>query len=208
MAAVLLSTTDARADFDFQLATNMNGGWLRQTPAFTTKPVTTSAREMGESRIAAGRSIGMLGLSSDLELTLDDRWRVPLIGGALWWAVGSYDATITSLDGSIARVRPWSAFRGDIFLPGVGRRWKYRRNMVGLAARTGVSFMTMGGTVAAGGDSSPIDLTAATFLVQVELEACRRLDPTTRVCVQVVPRVFEHELLNGVTFGLRMEWGR
>jgi hypothetical protein len=53
-----------------------------------------------------------------------------------------------------------------------------------------------------------MDLRAASFLVQAELEACRRLDPTTRLCLQVAPRIFDHELLNGVMFGLRMEWGR
>lgn len=163
---------------------------------------------MGEGSLRTGRSIGMLGVGADVDLTLDDRWKLPLFGGNVWWAVGPYDALMTSFDGSIARLRTWSTFRGDILLPGIGRRWKHRRNMWAAAVRSGISFTTMGGTVAAGTETVPLDLSAATFLVQVELEACRRLDPTTRVCLQVVPRLYEYELLNGVTFGVRMEWGR
>ncbi len=211
-AIVLVATcavaSDARADFDFQFATSFGGGWLRETPTFTAKPVSTSAREMGEGLVKTGRSVGMLGVGLDLDLTIDDRWKVPLFGGNAWWTVGSYDALVSSLDGSVANLRTWSTFRGDVLLPGFGRRWKHRRNMWAAAVRSGVSFATMGGTVAAGSESYPIDLSAVTFLVQVELEGCRRLDPTTRVCLQVVPRLYEYELLNGVTFGVRMEWGR
>lgn len=199
---------DARADFDFQFATSVSGGWLRQTPSFASKPVSTNARDIGANDVKMRGGLGMLGVGGDMELTLDDRWKVPLLGGVAWWAVGSYDTTVTSVDGSIARVRPWSTFRGDLLLPGIGRRWKHRRNMWAAAVRTGVSYASMGGTVAAGAEAAPLDLTAVTFLVQIELEGCRRLDPTTRVCLQVVPRLYEHELLNGVTFGLRMEWGR
>ena len=181
---------------------------MRRTPSFTAAGVSTSAREIGEGSIDSGRSLAMMGVGGDVELTIEDRWKVPLLGGNAHWAVGRYDETVTGFDGSIARLRPWSTFRGDILLPGVGRRWTHRRNMWAAAIRTGLSFATMGGSVAAGTETVPLDLDAKTFLVQVELEACRRLDPTTRVCLQLVPRVFEHELMNGVTFGVRMEWGR
>jgi hypothetical protein len=208
VVATCLSSNRARADFDFQIATSVSGGWFRQTPTFTSKAITTSAREIGEGRIRTGKSLAMLGIGADTELVIDDHLRVPVLGGNVAWAIGPSDATVTSLDGSIASVRPWSTFRGDILLPGVGRRWKHRRNMWGAAIRSGISFATMGGTVAAGAESVALELMAATFLVQIELEGCRRLDPTTRVCLHVVPRLYEYELLNGVTFGLRMEWGR
>lgn len=204
----LACTHEARADVDFQLATSLSGGWLRETPTFTTQPISTEAREIGESRLRTGRGLAMLGFGADIELTIDDRWKVPLVGGNAMWAVGSYDTTVTSLDGSIASVRPWTTFRGDFLMPGIGRRWKHRRNMWAASVRSGVSILTMGGAVAAGAGNVDLDLSTATFLVQVELEGCRRLDPTTRICLQVVPRLYEHELLNGVTFGLRMEWGQ
>jgi hypothetical protein len=208
VASVCLCSREARADVDFQFAAGMSGGWLRRTPAFTARDVETSARHIGEGAVRTGPSLAMLGIGGDIELTIDDRWKLPLVGGNAWWTVGSYDTTVTSLDGSIAQVRPWSTFRGDVLLPGIGRRWKHRRNMWAAAVRSGLSFATMDGTVAAGVESVPLVLRATTFLVQVELEGCRRLDPTTRICLQVVPRLYEYELLNGLTFGLRMEWGQ
>jgi hypothetical protein len=208
LAATAVLAHDARADFDFQFATNVNGGWLRQTPSLSAPALSTSAREMDAGQVRRTGGLVLLGPSLDVDLTLDDRWKVPLLGGSLQWAAGSYDATITSFDGSITRLRPWTTFRGDLLLPGVGRRWKHRRYMLGAAVRTGVSFLKMDGSLAAGADTVPLSVSATTFLVQVEIEGCRRLDPTTRICLQVVPRIYEHELMNGVVFGLRMEWGR
>lgn len=181
---------------------------MRRTPTFSSKSLETNARVFGAGRVPTDRSLALVGPSLDVELTLDDRWRVPIIGGATYWAAGSYDRVVTSLDGSIASVRPWSAFRADLLLPGIGRRWKHRRNMWGVSLRSGVSFMQMGGSVASAAESDALELSAATFVLQAEIEACRRLDPTTRICLQVAPRLYEHELMNGLTFGIRMEWGR
>lgn len=203
-----VSASEARADVDFQVATTVSGAWLRETPDLDAKSVTTSARDVGAGRVRTGGGLAMAGVGGDVELTIDDRWKVPLFGGMFFWAVGSYDATITTFDGSIARLRPWTTVRGDFLLPGVGRRWKHRRNMWGVAVRTGVSVAAMGGSVAAATETAALEMSAGTFLLQLELEGCRRLDPTTRACLQVVPRLYEHQLLNGLTVGLRMEWGR
>lgn len=208
VVAASVTASDARADFDFQVATTVSGAWLRETPDFDAKGVTTSARDIRAGRVRTSGGLAMIGFGGDVDLTIDDRWKVPLFGGAFFWSVGAYDSTITSFDGSIARLRPWSTMRGDFLLPGVGRRWKHRRNMWAAAVRTGFSIAAMGGSVAAGAETAPLEMSAVTFLLQLELEACRRLDPSTRACLQVVPRLYEHQLLNGLTFGLRMEWGR
>jgi hypothetical protein len=210
LAAACLPAEEARADWDPQLATSMNGAWLRRTPALASKGVSTSARAVsaGALESPSRSSIGLIGLSGDFEVTVDDRWKVLVFGGSFYWALGSYDTTVTSIDGSIATLQPWTTVRGDLLLPGVGRRWKHRRTMWAAAVRTGIGFMAMGGEVGAGADRTPLPLGATGFLVELELEACHRLDPTTRVCVQVAPRLYDHELMNGLTFGLRMEWGR
>jgi hypothetical protein len=80
--------------------------------------------------------------------------------------------------------------------------------MVSFAIRTGASRIGMDGTVAGGASMTNLQLSRWTFLAQIEVEGCRRLDPTFRVCLQVVPRVYEHTLLNGLSIGFRMEWGR
>jgi hypothetical protein len=206
-ACLVAGVRDARADLEFQTGFGFGGAWVRRTPTMTSTPISTIAREMGKREVATGRSLALLGFVGDVDMTIDDRWKVPLLGGGIYWAAGPYDAVLTSADGSIARLRPWSTLRGDILLPGLGRRWKHRRNMASVTLRTGVSFMNMGGAVAAATNWAPLTLEATTFLLQVEVEACRRLDPTTRACFQVVPRLYDHEVLNGVTFGLRMEWG-
>src|SRR4051812_27372190 len=92
-AATILVAGDARADFNFEVATGF-GGALMRTPTFTMKPLSTSARYFGERAIPLSRTIGMLGAGVDIALTIEDRWRVPLLGGAFWWAVGTYDSAI------------------------------------------------------------------------------------------------------------------
>lgn len=207
-AAAALVTHDARADFDFQLSMGTNARWMRATPPMGAPELTTFTREIAAGDVPMRGGITMLGAYVDSAVTLDDRWVLPLIGGAYYHAVGSYDAVITSREGSIVRMQPWTADSLDIFLPGLGYRIKKRRWMFGGALRTGVSFLAMDGLLADGAEWAGVETKRVTFLLQAELEACRRLDPTTRVCLQVAPRIYDHELLNGVMFGLRAEWGR
>lgn len=211
LAVVLLGATarPAHADWDFQLGTTLAGGWLRETPTYTTEKLSTSARDLRESSVRSRGGLAMMGLGFDLDLVIDDRWKVPTLGANTFWAVGSYGTLITSADGSVARLRPWSTWRADLLLPGIGRRWKHRRYMIEAALRTGVSWVQVGGSVAAGSGRVELgDTQAVTFLVQAEIEGCRRLDPTARVCIQIVPRLYEHSWLNGGTIGVRYEWGR
>lgn len=206
--AIALFARPAHADVEFQFATNVNAAWMREAPRLGASAVSTSARDIGEGKVATRGGLFLAGGAFDLELTVDDKWKVPLIGAGLYANVGERDAVVSSLDGSAVRLRPWTAVRGDVLLPGVGRRWKQRRNMWGIALRTGASFVRMRGTVAAGTETYSLDLMRATFVVQMDVEWCRRLDPTLRVCAQVSPRVYDHEALNGITGGLRFEWGR
>lgn len=199
----------AAADYDLQFAAGFGAGYLRKTPALTGEGASTTARDVPKGTVASrGGALTMLGGTFDMQLTFDDRWMLPLLGGNLSWAVGSYDRVASSLDGSVFTYRPHTAFRGDLYLVGFGRRWKHRRNMFSIAARTGFSRLAIDGSVAAGADAIPMRLVANTFLFQIEAEGCRRLDPERRICLQVAPRIYEHEAINGVTFGLRMEWGR
>ena len=208
LACALAFAPEARADFDFQLAIGTNARWMRATPTLTTPPLLTSARDLPDGKVPMRGGQTMLGGYVDVALTIDDRWVVPMLGAAAYHAAGTYDAVITSRDGSIVRARPWTTFSADILLPGLGYRVKKRRWMFGAALRTGVSWLAMEGVMASGAEADPIELSASTFFVQAELEGCRRLDPTTRVCLLAAPRVYDHQLMNGALFGLRVEWGR
>jgi hypothetical protein len=206
--AATLVPRDARADFDFQLSMGTNARWMSATPAMAAPELTMFSRIVPAGDVPMRGGMTMLGAYVDAAVTLDDRWVLPLIGGGYYHALGSYNAVISSRDGSLVRMQPWTADSLDIYLPGLGYRMKRRRWMFGAALRTGVSFLAMDGLVADGAEWAPLETKAMTFLLQAELEACRRLDPTTRVCLQVAPRVYDHQLMNGVMFGLRAEWGR
>jgi hypothetical protein len=208
LATIAMLPREAHADFDFQLSMGMSTRWVRKTPALSTDALTTDTRDFPAGDVPMRGGMLMLGGYIDAAVTLDDRWVVPLLGGGYYHALGSFDAVITSRDGSIVRAQPWSGEGLDILLPGVGYRAKKRRWMFGATLRMGVGFIAMDALLADGAVYAPMEMRRATFLFQAELEACRRLDPTTRMCLQVAPRIFDHELLNGVLFGLRAEWGR
>ena len=68
--------------------------------------------------------------------------------------------------------------------------------------------MHTSGSVSGAGASTLMTLSGTSLLVQAEIEACRRLDPMTRMCLQAAPRIYDFGFVNGATFGLRVEWGR
>lgn len=206
--AILGCERPARADVDFQLAGTAGAAWMRSLPALTSPSITTAAREVPESRVPVGGSLTWAGAAFEIGMTVDDRIIIPGLGIGGYGAVGSYDTIVTSADGSIARARPWTAYRLDVLLPGIGYRMKARRFMFEASIRTGVSGMYMDGSIAGGTGDSPVGLSAYSGVVQVELEACRRLDPVTRVCLVVAPRIYDFGFMNGGTLGLRWELGR
>lgn len=200
----------AHADADFQLASWFGAGWMRQAPDLKlTESVELGTRELAaQSRLANRGSRALVGGGVDTTLVLDDRWLVPLFGGSFHAALGPYDGTYTSVDGSLARLRPWSATRVDILLPGLGLRAKHRRWMWGAEVRAGISGYQENVSIASAASSMSAEASAVTFLAVGRLEACRRLDPVTRLCLDVQPRLYDFSAMNGVMFGLRIEWGR
>lgn len=205
--AALVGPRTARADVELQLAAGISAGWMREAPALTVDAFDAGGRSFRGGDLRNRGGLWLLGGTAELGATVDDRWLVPIGGATLMWATGSQPPISTSLDGSIAELRPRTAFRADILLPGLGRRWKRRRNMFSLVGRTGITWLGMAGSVANGTTLTSISSGSGGFLFQIEAEGCRRLDPERRVCLQVVPRVYEQRFLNGVIFGLRVEWG-
>lgn len=207
-AMVLFARPASATDVDFQIAGSAGVSIIRTMPSLKSGAATTFAREVPAHDVPIGGSVTAIGGGFDLSLIIDDRWAIPAFGLGGYGAVGSYPAIVTSIDGSIAHVRPWSTYEIDLLLPGVGYRVKRRRFMFSASVRTGVSVLHVGGSVAGGGDEQPITLSGVSPMLQAELEACRRLDPITRVCVQIAPRIYDFGIMNGATLGLRVEWGR
>ena len=107
----------------------------------------------------------------------------------------------------------------SFLMPGIGVRTNLRRWKFSLDVRTLVSVTWMGMTVANGGSwidpggqtdangNSQNGPFAVTFGVRGNLEACRRLEPTERLCLFVEPHLYEYSSLNGFSAGLRWEVG-
>jgi hypothetical protein len=209
-SSVAAFATDARADGSFQFTTAMTGAWLRQTPGLTVDSFSTGARAAQGGKLVSrsGPGIGLLGFVVDSNVVVDQRWNVPFLGFGLSWAAGSYDTRVLGLDGSIAKLDPSSAFRFDVLLPGLGMQGKLRRWSWAATVRSGFSYLKMDGAVAAGPSWESLHLAKGTPLVQAEIEGCRRMDPEERICVQIAPRVWEHEFMNGLMISLRAEFGR
>jgi hypothetical protein len=207
MLAVSIATP-AHADLDVQLGTAASVAWTRSVPTLKSESTSTAAREVGASKVPIGGSLTAAGVVVDLGVTVDDRIFVPALGFGGYGAVGSYDTIVTSADGSIARARPWTTYQLDVLLPGIGYRMKHRRTMFVASVRTGISGMYMSGSISGAQGDTLTSLSGVSALLQVELEACRRLDPLTRVCAQVAPRIYDFGFMNGATFGVRVEWGR
>ena len=206
--ALLIASSPARADVDFQVATGGGVKWMPTLPTLRGEATSTSARELPAQDVATGGAVTAVGGSFDLGMVINDRWIVPGFGFGGYAAVGSYPTILTSVDGSIAHVRPWTMVEIDVLMPGLGYRVKRRRFMFSAALRTGVSIMRVSGSIAGAGEAQPMPLTGASMMAQVEIEACRRLDPATRLCLQIAPRLYDFGSLNGATFGMRVEWGR
>lgn len=198
----------ARAEVELQAAAIGGVALTRTLPTLETASTPASARDLRGTKVAIGGSLVAAGGGVDLGFAVDDRLFLPGLGFAGYGAVGSYDTVLTSADGSIARARPWSMYRFDVLLPGVGYRMKARRFMFVASIRTGISGMFMGGSIASGADDTDVSLSGVSGILQVELEACRRLDPVTRICGQLAPRIYDFGFLNGATLGLRVEWGQ
>jgi hypothetical protein len=208
LVALTLAPSSARADVELEAAAIGGIAWTRSLPTLKSASTLTAAREVRESQVAVGGSLYAVGGGVDVGVAVDDTLFLPGVGLAGYGAVGSYDTVLTSADGSIARARPWTTYRLDLLLPGIGYRAKHRRFMFVASLRTGISGMYMGGSIAGGDGDTLASLSGVSGLLQIELEACRRLDPVTRVCAQLAPRLYDFGFLNGATLGLRVEWGR
>jgi hypothetical protein len=183
------------------------GTYMRAMPAMTLGGVDGPRQSALSGALPSVGHLTLGGASAELTLAVDRHITLPIAGLALSGAIGSSPRVLSSVDGSIVQQRPWSTYMADVLLPGIGYRIKERRWMFSAALRTGVSYAAMSGSIASGADNWATSASALSFLLRVELEGCRRLDPLERVCFAVSPSVYQFGFGNGVTAGLRWEFG-
>lgn len=201
---------EARADFDLQVAASGGGGFMRETPSFATREVSTAARDLPEGTEVQRSPFGLAlaGMTTGAALTWRSGLVVPVVAFGVYFPVGAYGRVPASVDGSVAELRPWTAYRLDAALPGLGYRINRRRFTFGGAIRPAVAWMRVSGAVASGATAEQVHVSDTGFVVQAELEVCRRFDPTTRGCLEITPRVLDMgTFVNGGLVSLRLELG-
>lgn len=161
----------------------------------------------GEGTARLDRGFAAAGVEGGFGLVLDDRWLFPLFALGVAHAVGTYPSVATHVDGAATWLRPASAFRVELLLPGVGYRVKHRRWAASAVARIGVSAVVMDARIADQGQRLDALASAASLSVRVDLSACRRFGPLERLCLVGSPHVYDFGPMNGLTVGLRWEMG-
>jgi hypothetical protein len=207
---VLALPRHARAS-ELELSFDLHDYFLRSMPPMDLQdPRETDVRTVPRSNVASTGPQHFFAATLDFALILRDRWRLPMLGAVLGGAIGRSPRVWTSADGTMVTLRPWTAGAFTLLGPGLGVRVKYRRWMIGASVRTLMTYIWMGASIANGPDSFELEdpgVSALGFGVRADLEVCRRLDPTLRVCLFGAPHVLEFGLLNGISFGLRTEFG-
>jgi hypothetical protein len=124
-------------------------------------------------------------------------------------AVGEYAEQRSSIDGSIAHIRPWTGNLYDFGFGGLGYRFDHRRWTFAATARAGITIETMGADAAYGSSTSELKPDQGFFYVRADLEACRRLDRLERLCLVVSPNVFAFDqTFHGGMLSFRYELGQ
>jgi hypothetical protein len=200
----------ARDRSAFELSFDVREHWYRSMPRLKLGGAQeTYLRTVEGGELPSTGSQHFLAAVIDSAYISNDRLEIPIFGVGGAAAIGSSPRVITSLDGSMVELKPWTTGMVTFFLPGIGVRFKERRWMFAARARLTGTMMWMNAAVATGRDvvgfdSSP---TTSAFGLRAELEVCRRMDPTNRLCLLVSPHVLEFGVMNGGSLGLRWEIG-
>lgn len=169
--------------------------------------VVLPSRTYVEGRLPNRGGFRSVGVSADLALAVRPHLTVPIFGIGVYLPVGSHAPVRTAVDGSIATIEPWRLVGVDLLGPGIGVRTIKRRYFVEGLVRLSLHVLTGRSVIAAGTETVDVGVHGLAPGVRAEISACRRLDPESRLCLTVAPRLFEVVPLAGVTAGLTWVWG-
>jgi len=199
------------ARHDGEISLDVRDYWLRAMPKFSlSDPTQIGVRAIGTGVLPSTGEQHFLGFAFDTKYIYEQRWEFPIFGMVFGGAVGQSPRVISSLDGTMVEMKPWTAGTISLLLPGVGVRIKARRWMFSANARFVASWVWEQAAYASGRslDDSPAALWAGTFGVRGHVEACRRLDVESRLCLFAEPHLYEFGFMNGGSAGLRWEYGK
>jgi len=206
-------TASAYGRNEFNVLVDVRDYYLHAMPQLDVGPLATPLRNVQGTLPSTGQQ-QFLGLTVDTLYIKNARWEFPLFGITAATALGSSPRVVTSLDGSIVEMRPWTAGAATFLLPGVGvranvRRWKLSMSVRAIASVVWLNAVVANGNVGinTGDKTDGSTISAATFGARASFELCRRTDPVTRACLFVEPHLYEFGFMNGGSAGLRMEFG-
>jgi hypothetical protein len=204
-------TQDKPGRHDGELSFDLRDYWLRSMPQFSlSDPTPIGVRSVGTGTLPSTGEQHFLALAIDTKYIYNQRFEFPIFGLVGGGAVGQSPRVVSSVDGTMVDMKPWTAGAFTFLLPGVGFRFRERRWMFGANVRMVATLVWEQVTFASGAskDDSPPALWAATFGARAHVEACRRLDLESRLCLFVEPHLYEFSALNGGSAGLRWEFGK
>jgi hypothetical protein len=210
-AAVAAPSAAAPTTHDWELSLDARALYLRDMPRFEIDaPTPTARRSVGTGWLPSTGTQPFNGLGADSAYVLDQRWQFPIFGIVVAGAIGESPRVISSVDGTIVAMKPWTSGAFSFLLPGVGVRGKSRRWLFDASVRPVATVVWMSTQYGSGEvqDGATSIIQASTLGARGHLEVCRRLDPDDRLCAFVDPHIYEFSAMNGGTIGLRWEWGR
>jgi hypothetical protein len=150
----------------------------------------------------------MLGGAGEVRLVNGPSgWVFPLLGLSTYAAVGTSPRVLGAIDGTVGELRGWTAMAGDVTLSGLGYRVNDRRWMFGVEVRPGIAFVMATGALYAGDLATEVPSQRVGFALRGEVEGCRRIDPTHRLCLVASPNLYAFGFGNGGALTLRWEMG-
>jgi hypothetical protein len=206
VCAAVIPNVARAGQYAWELALEADADWLPHLPGSISVDPSVTGRNALPGNVPLGVGVYTAGLSAEAGLVFDDTFLMPLVGMKNTVAVGPSAGVISSLDGSIVEVKPWSLGTVSFMLPGVGYRFRYR--WVALQARL-EPWLAVGWMQASvySGPAFVSNDTPSFFLfsLQARLEACWRSEPTRRYCGFVAPNLWALRPFNGGTVGFRWE---
>lgn len=159
-------------------------------------------------QVPIGEGLTMTTGAASLGLAVSERWVLNLARIGASFAVGRSPRVVSGVDGAITEVRPWTTAQIDMEMWGVTWRKKVRRFLFEVGVWPGVSVLWMKASQATGDDTTSLAAFAVSPVIRGDIAACRRLDPSHRLCLSFAPLIYEHGFLNGAAVSLRWEVGQ
>src|SRR5262249_45786708 len=104
--------------------------YLRRMPTFDLGDTTDlKFRTLGPGRLPSTGPQHFLAFYTDSDLVYDDHLVFPMLGIGAMGAIGQSPRVVTSVDGTIVDMHPWTSWGISFLLPGIGYRFKERRWM-------------------------------------------------------------------------------